>query len=37
MSLQRSGALLAAYLDGTTPLAAPASPEARGLSGAGTP
>lgn len=37
MSPQRSGALLAAYLDGITPLAEPASPEARGLSGAGTP
>lgn len=37
MSPQRSGALLAAYLEGITPLAAPVSPEARGLSGAGTP
>jgi len=37
MSLQRSGALLAAYLEGTTPLAVPVSPESRGLSGAGTP
>ncbi|MEN5274433.1 glycosyltransferase [Stenotrophomonas lactitubi] len=36
MSLQRSGALLAAYLESPPPLAVPASPEARGLSGAGT-
>ena len=38
MSPQRSGALLAAYLQAPTPLAVPAlSPDSRGLSGVETP